>query len=270
MKKIILTILVLLTFVFLFAPAVLAAKSDNYVFDETGTLTASQIESLNQKAAALSEKRQCGVYIRIVDLVPNEYAEKANGDLNVKGLEKYADAFYEKYALCWGDDKNGMLLLLEIGDVPGRRDYLLNMHGSCTDIFTSSVRETMLDDHIIPPFKDAFKNGDFYKVADVFLDRVEHKFAYDIVFRLVLTLIIVILVPALIALIVCTIWKRSMKTAKIARTADNYIPANGFNLTDQTDLFLFRTTTSVKIESSSSSGGGSSSSSSGHSSGGRV
>jgi len=67
---------------------------------------------------------------------------------------------------------------------------------------------------------------------------------------------VAIVVPLIIALLVCLYWRSKMKTAKMARTADNYIPANGFILTVQTDAFLYRTTTRRKIERSSSSGGG--------------
>ena len=66
-------------------------------------------------------------------------------------------------------------------------------------------------------------------------------------------LIIAIIVAVIISLIVCLIWRSKMKTAKIARTADNYIPQNGFVLSVQADTFLYRTTTRRKIESSSSS-----------------
>jgi uncharacterized protein len=252
--------------------AALAPRGSNYVIDETGTLTSEQINALNVKAASLSEKRKCGVYIWIVDLVPNEYAEYSNGDINIDGLEAYTDAFYEKYNLGWGDDKNGMVLLLEIGDVPGRRDYLLNTHGSCTTVFDNSTRESLEDEYLVPLFREAFNTGDFYKVADVFLDRVEYEFKFDFIFWLVIKLAVIILVPILIARSVLKRWKRNMKTAVIASIADNYIPKDGFKLTGKEDTFLYRTTSRTRIErsSSSSSGGGSSSSSSGRSSGGRV
>ena len=72
---------------------------------------------------------------------------------------------------------------------------------------------------------------------------------YDDSSDMMVRLAVVVLAPILIALIVCTIWKRQMKTARLARTADNYIPTNGFNLTGKTDQFLYRTTTRRKIES---------------------
>ena len=74
--------------------------------------------------------------------------------------------------------------------------------------------------------------------------------------NLYVKLAVVILVPLLIALIVCSVWRSKMKTAKLARAADNYIPQGGFNLTERNDIFLYRTTTRRRIESSSSSSGG--------------
>ena len=242
----------------------LAPRGGNYIVDETGTLTEAQINSLNGKAAALLEKRKCAVYVWIVDLVPADY------DRTIDTLERYVDLFYEKYDLGYGDKKNGMVLLIETGDVQGHRDYLLNTHGACTSVFSNAVRERVLDNNVVPLFRAAFSNGNFYRVADEYYNQVESEFSANAARTLGLKLGAIILIPILVALIVCSIWKRQMKTAVIARTADNYIPRNGFVLTGQTDLFLYRTTTRTKIERSSSSSGGSRSSGSGRSSGGRV
>ena len=262
-KRMLFVVFIVLAVSFIAAPAAFAADG-NYVFDETGVLTNQQIDSLNRKAAALAQDRECAVYIWIVDLVPEEYAR------TLDDMEVYADAFYARNDLGYGADRNGMVLLLEIGDVPGERDYYWNTHGACTKVFFNSKRETILDDDIVPLFIAAFNNGNFFRVADTFYDSVEKGFASYKSSALITNLVVVVLVPCLIALIVCTIWKRQMKTAKLARTADNYIPANGFNLTGKTDQFLYQTTTRVKIEREPSGSGGSGSSSSGRSSGGKV
>ena len=72
--------------------------------------------------------------------------------------------------------------------------------------------------------------------------------------------LVILLVPSIIAGIVCTIWKNQMKTAKVAKAARNYIPEGGFNLTARDDKFLYRSTTQTLI-SNNSSGGASSGSS---------
>ena len=71
----------------------------------------------------------------------------------------------------------------------------------------------------------------------------------------VTTVIVLVLVALLIATVICLIWRSQMKTARIARTASNYIPQGGFRLTGQGDMFMYRTVTRRKIQSSSSSGG---------------
>jgi uncharacterized membrane protein YgcG len=184
--------------------------------------------------------------------------------------------FYEKHDLGWGEKKNGMVLLLETGDIPYERDHWLYTHGPCKLIFHGGIRSSILHTHVSPPFYAAFDNGNFYEAADVFLDRVEKEFASDSQAELFNGFLFIVPAPMLIAWIVCSSWKRKLKTVKIARAADNYIPQGGFKLTGQTDKYLYRTTTRVEIDRDSSSsskgggGGGSSSSSSGRSSGGKV
>jgi len=245
------------------------AVRNGYVFDATGTLTSAQIAVLNEKSAALAEKRKCDAYIWIVQFVPEPH------DRNVDALEAYVDAFYMRNNLGYGDDRNGMVLLLEIGDIPGERDYLFYTYGPCTSVFDNSRRADMLYDYIIPQFRRAFDDGNFFGVADTFLVEVEENFAAKLRSVLSASLLIIVLVPVFIAFIVCRVWKKQMKTAKIATSAGNYIPEGGFRLKVQSDVFLYRTTTREKIEHESSSsdgggGGGSSSSSSGRSSGGKV
>ena len=240
-----------------------AAGSGNYVLDETGTLTKEQIADLNERAAAITQNRKSGVYIWIVDLVPEEYAK------TIDDMEIYANAFYEKHNLGYGNERDGIVLLLELGDVPGERDYLFNTHGSTTKVISTSRREYLIE-KIVPLFRDAFTTGNFYRVADEYLDLLDGQFASSAAIKLISRLAIVILIPLFVAWRVCKGWKNQMRTAVLARAADNYIPKGGFNLSAQTDQFLYRTTSRTKIESSSSSSSGSSHSSSGSSSGGKV
>jgi len=267
MKKKLSSILSILLLAIIILPfSAKAAEKDfsggGYILDETEALTNEQIAQLNVKAAAFTQKRKCAVYIWIVDIVPEEYAK------SIDSMEIYADEFYAKHDLGYGSNRDGMVLILEIGDIPGERDYLLNTHGSSTKILDNSRREYILDE-IIPLFKAAFNNGNFYAVADKFLDLADSQFTISLKLKLIFNMSIVILIPLFIAWLVCSIWKRQMKTAVAASIADNYIPENGFNLTNQEDKFLYKTTSRTKIEKSSSSGG-SSSSSSGRSSGGKV
>jgi uncharacterized membrane protein YgcG len=240
------------------------APSDNYVFDESGVLTGEQIASLNSKAEYISSMKKLNVYIWIIPLVPKEY------DSSVSLVEEYVDMFYERNNLGYGEKKNGVVLMLETDDVPGKRDYLFSTYGPSRSVFTAQKRENLVEE-IVPLFIDALDSGNFHDVSYTFMELVESRYVSIQRSRVIFKLSVVILVPCLIALIVCSVWKRKMKSAKTATTALNYIPPGGFNLMTKQDLFLYRTVTSVRIESSSDSSSSDSGSSSGdHSSGGTV
>ena len=57
--------------------------------------------------------------------------------------------------------------------------------------------------------------------------------------------IIIVLVPLLIAFIVCSVFKSQMKTTGKQHAARVYIDEKGLDLTDRTDVFL-RTTVSKR------------------------
>lgn len=299
MKKIVCIIVLFLFFVSF--SIIVYAQDDaiGHVYDEVGVFSNSEVDRLNQKATKIAEQYECSIYIWIVDLIPREESK------TIYDVEKYVDSFYEGNNLGYKEDKTGVILMLEIGDIPGERDYLFSVYGYAKTVFSKSIRESFAD-KIRPMFIEALEGSNYYNVTDSFIDLVEWDFSYfissqneenspfysdsndtntteysgsypnrlpiyymndsEIIFRLC----VVILVPFFIALIVCGVWKGKMKTAKIATEALNYIPDNGFSLINRQDVFLYRTKTTVRIESDTSSSDSSSSSSADHSSGGKV
>ena len=107
---------------------------------------------------------------------------------------------------------------------------------------------TVLADIVVLP-SDTESNDEHY--VDTHEGRYEETGSSDFLIKLA----VVVLVPIVIAAIVCSIWKSQMKTAVIAKTASNYIPPGGFKLTNKADTFLYRTQTRTKIQTSSSSSG---------------
>jgi len=114
------------------------------------------------------------------------------------------------------------------------------------------ITETYESDEAVNPdkaeeFPDTEKEGAPF---DVYSDPDEKDDLF--LFKVLAT----VLVPLIIAFVVCSGWKSKMETAVEARCADQYIPAGGFNLTVQQDQFLYRTETRTKIEKPPSSSGG--------------
>ena len=232
-----------------------------YVLDDAHLLTDGQRLELEARASAMSANYRCDVRIVTVE----DFA-----DYGYQDIEEFTYGIYRELDFGYGIDRDCVLFVLSIGG----RDYDLRAWGNRAETaFTFYGIDSVLDNHVLP-----LLGGDNFNSAfSVFLDRAE------VYFELAEEgtpfergadpsasgsgsggkVAVVILVPLLISGIVCGIWASQMKTAKIARLADNYIPAGGFNLTGQGDVFLYRTTSRRKIEKSASSSSSGSKSSSG-------
>ena len=253
------TVSFVLVFIFIFTammPAALASDEYSLVSDSSRLLTEGELNKLEQKAVHISAQYQCEVRIITVD------------DMNESGfnnIEEFSMSLYDESDFGYGSDKSCVLLLLSMAE----RDYDLRVWGDTgKTAFTFYGIDTILDRHILPELG----NNNFYEAFSKYLDRSEEylKMARDgtpfdshndpdAEDYFIAKLIATILIPLAIAGAVCSSWKSKMKTAKTARTADNYIPENGFKLVAQEDKFLYRTTTRRKIEKSSSSSSGASS-----------
>ena len=249
MKKVLIALLFIFSLNAVLAPAALAAEID-LISDSAGILTRDECDNLMERAEAISAKYSCDVGIVTID-------EMSDND----GAYEWARYIYEEYGFGYGADKSGLLFFLSMAE----RDYALVAYGYGNTAFTDHGKDVMLDKHILPllrenKYYDAFST--YLDKSEEFLGMAREGAPFDVdtdpenANRALLgKLAVTILLPLLIAWIVCSIWKKQMKTAVTARTAGNYIPPGGFRLTGQADMFLYRTQTRRKIERSSSGGG---------------
>ena len=252
--------------------ASIAGSATNLIRDYAGLLTDDQVQTLESKAESISSQYGCNVYVLTVDSI---------GDMNRRD---YAKQYYLENNLGYGDWRNGILFLVAMES----RDYVTVTYGrnpdNSTDYGTgiyafSDYGVSQMEDKVVP----YLSSGDYNKAFTTYVDTcgsylkqyVETGEPYDVGKSggsIVLKLLITILVPLLIAFIVCMIFRAQMKTAVAATQADSYIPSDGFNLTRQIDQYTHTTQTRRTIERDHSSGGGSSVDSSGFggSSGGKF
>lgn len=253
MKKIFTVMLLMLSLFLLLAP-ITSAADVSLVYDDAQLLTYEEQSQLNIQAEAITEQYQCDVAIITVD-----------------GMGSYSDAYayaknlYQEYDFGYGTEKSGVLLLLSEAE----RDYALIAYGYGNTAFTDHGKDVMLDNHILPLLsEDAYYEAftAYLDKADEYLSMARAGEAFDVNNDEVLLTqnatntrrakwAVTIILPLIIASLICGIWKRQMKTAVAAREASQYIPEGGFHLTAQEDQFLYRTETRRKIERQSSSGG---------------
>ena len=256
MKKIFITLL--LVFSLTLIPFSAACADDYFlVIDNANLLTDNERDTLEKKAERITEEYLCEVLIVTLDSIGGQTAMYASEEL------------YAEYGFGYGPDRNCVLLLLSME----YRDYDLGTWGFANTAFTEHGKDVILDKRILP----LLKKNNYYEAFSAYLDQTEVYLAMaragtpfdkdtdpDAVRKnLLIKLGSVILLSLLIALGICLFWKSQMETAKIARTAEIYIPEGGFNLTGQQDQFLYRTSSRTKIVKSSGSSGSSHSSSGG-------
>jgi len=221
MKKIASIILLIILFSALLIPAAANTSEDSeldYVYDEANLLNDRQWKELENRAKEISELYKCEVRIITV---------KNMKDFGFSDPELFSYEIYKSYDLGYGSQKSCVILLLSMKE----RDYDLRAWGYGKTAFTFYGIDTILDRHILPllgddKFYDAFSI--YLEKSEMYLKMASEGAPFDkdndpeiAGRRLAIKLAVTIIVPMLIAFIVCGVWKGQMKTAKLAKVADN-------------------------------------------------
>ena len=251
MKKLILFLAAALLLLAFF-PGFTALADDEetlpFVTDAAGLLSDSDAESLNRKAAALTEKY--GIAVRII-------TTESIGSYNV---EDFAEAAFDKYHLGYGSENSCIMLLLSME----YRDYDIFAHGYGNYAFTDYGKEKIAN-HIVPKLG----NNDWYGAFIAFLEDCDDYLAKAAAGNPVDTTrggsddvspgtrtILYAIIALIPALIVSLKMKSKMKTVRKQRSAAAYTGWDQLDLRFKEDRFLHRSVTRTKIESQTRSGGG--------------
>ncbi len=211
----------------------------NYVTDEAGTFSASELTALENRAAEISEKYHFGVYI----ITLPDYRDYTTSS----SVETCAMELYDDNDLGWDSDRAGTMLLLSMEE----RDYKLDFYSSRADrIFTEAGRDRMED-----RFLRYFRQDDFYGGFREYLNTCEEYLLaaeeghpvgegesrysdQDEKPSPALALI----PGGLAALLVGIFTSAPMRSARQQRDANQYVQGR-LNLRRRSDMFLNRTVT---------------------------
>ena len=272
MKKLLSLLLAALLIAVLAVPAlasgelaeIQAEPADTYVIDLYGLLSESEAASLSAMAADVTEKYGCSVHIGIID----DMRSYGHND-----IEACAEDFFDSFRLGVGDERTGILLLLSMAD----RDYDIDAHGSFAHYAFTDYGKTTISDR----FLDNFRVNDWYGGFTDYIRRCGELLAQaeagepvDITVtasepNIVGGIAVTAVLSLLVAWLVCSILKSSMKSAKLAADADTYMTGDAA-ITRRDDRFTHITTQRTRIERSDDRGhggghGGTTISSGGHS-----
>ena len=232
-----------------FAVSAFATEAQlNYVTDEAGLFTDEERQALEQRAEAISEKYQFGVYIVTLEDF-KDYTNSSN-------IEKFAVRFYDQYTLGYGEDHAGTMLMLSMAE----RDYDLDFNSHRADyIFTEAGRDWMENRFLVH-----FRGDDFYSSFQEYLNTCEEYLEAAQNGEPVgegmassadeekLPVAIALIPGAVAALLVGIFTIAPMHSAGVKRDADSYIVQGSLELRRRSDMFLHRSVSRRPRETQSS------------------
>ena len=186
--------------------------------------------------------------------------------------EEFADDEYDYKGYGYGENYDGILLVVFMSDDQGERGYHMSTFAKGEKVFSDRAF-----DYTEEQFLDSLKAENYYEAFKKFGGACDYVISYyeangkamAYPFAWYLWLGIGLLVGIIIALIVTGSMKSKLTSVKMQAAAQSYIRPNSLQLTQSRDYFVYRTVTRTARPKNTGSSGGSHTSSSGRSHGGR-
>lgn len=236
MKKFARLFLPVLLCLFCFAVPVSANEYDQYdftypyVIDDAGLI--ENDEQLSDRLDDTGAEYDVDIVIVTVD------------SLGGKTPTEFADDFYD-----YNDyDDNGILFLISMEE----RDWAISTKGTCIADFDDATQS-----EIISKMRSSLSVDDFETAFDIFADCCEDTLHSAKVTGIVIPLVVAVVVGLIAALIVTMILKHQLASVNFQRNADSYVDKNSVRITQNQNIFLYKTLSKTRKESSSSGGGSS-------------
>lgn len=217
------------------------------VDDAADLLSVEEEAQLTEIINEVSEQNKCNLaFVTADDLYGADFYH--NGT-----TQDYADMYYETY---FGQDTDGIVVLLVLSDEYDRRTVYFSTSGKCIDKLSDIEREEILDDMIDNHNPDYGSYYDFLYAGALGLKQALPPHLSWFMLPLAF------LIGFGIAMIIMLILRGRLKSVKMQRGAANYVRAGSMNVTASRDTYLYSTvsrTAKPKDSGSSthtSSGGG--------------
>ena len=224
------------------------------IFDDAEVLTEDEDNELEASLEELSVRQSFDVVVATIDSLEDE---------GYTSMEEYADDLYDYCQYGYGENRDGVLLLVSIGD----RKWHISTCGYGITAFTDAGIQ-YLGEQMTPFMADGDYAGafrTFVQWTDAYVTAAREGHPYDVDNMPHESLSIMYLGLALViglvtALIVTGVMKSQLKSVAPQQDATSYVRQGSMKLTNQRDLFLYRDVhrTERPKETSSGDSGGSS------------
>lgn len=202
------------------------------LLDDAGLLTDAEAAELLNQLDEVSERQNFDVVIITVDSLGDETAQQ------------FADEVYEACGYGYGEDHDGILLLISMED----RDWAISTTGYGITAFTRSGQEYLVDQ-----FKPDLSDGNYLKAFQIFAEKSDDfltqaangepygKGNMPYIPLSWLHIVIAAGIGLLIGGITVGVMAGGMKSVRRQAAAKDYLREGSLNVTDSRDVFLYRT-----------------------------
>ena len=238
------------TLIFILSFSFIIEASVNPVVDDAKLLSQDEINELKVNIENFRENYNMDVVI------------VTSNDLQGKTPRDYADDYYDYNGYGLGDNKSGLLLLIDMDD----RKIWISTSGDAIEYFTDNRIDSIVNDISKYLSNEELTDIQYYIDNGV----PEGQYTYSEEEHTLKVLLIALGVSAVVAGLTCIIVVNSYKNSKSVSSI-NYVDNNSIVFTKRRDTFVNTFTTKTKIEKNNSGGGNGSSthrSSSGNTHGG--
>ena len=255
MKKVIPCISIV---IFILSFNLIVKANVNPVVDDAKLLSQDEAQKLREDIENFREKYNMDAVI------------VTSKDLEGKSTMDYADDYYDYNGYGLGDNKSGILLLIDMDD----RKIWISTSGDAIEYFTDNRIESIIND-----ISKYLSDEEYFDACNIFLNNIQYyidsgipegQYTYSEEEHTLKIVLIALGVAAIVAGVTCIVVVNSYKNSKSVSSI-NYIDNNSIVFTKRRDIFVNTFTTKTKIERNNSSGGNGSSthrSSSGNTHGG--
>lgn len=229
-----------------------------YIFDISDLLTFDEWEKLEARAADISQRHGCGVYVAFVD----DFTKYGDGN----DVYKTTYQIYHSNELGMGENRDGIIILLSMAE----RDYAMFVYGTYAETAFNSYGQEKLEKAFLGNFKeDDWYGGvsNYLSTCDEYLTRADA--GKPVRESPALLIAIAVVASCLLSGAICLFLKRSMKTVHQKVEANEYVAPGGLQLSKQYDRYTHTTEVRSKISSSDDSSSSGTSSCSGGGGSGR-
>ena len=222
--------------------------------DSAEVLTEDEDSELEASLEELSVRQSFDVIIATIDSLESE---------GCTSMEEYADDLYDYCQFGYGENRDGVLLLISTGD----RKWHISTCGYGITAFTDAgiqyLGEQMTPDMADGDYAAAFRT--FVQWSDAYIDAARSGHPYDVknLPREPLSpmyLVLAVGIGLVLAWVIVGVMKSRLRSVAFQENAASYVREGSMNLTNSRELFLYRDVhrTERPKESSSSDSGGSS------------